>query len=70
GDAPGGPGSLAYGAVLGLVAGLAAVAASYVVVEVTAEGAAAGLPWAPAVLQAVVPLAACAPVALALHAAL
>ncbi len=70
GDAPGGPGALAYGAVLGLVAGLAAVAASYVVVEVTAEGTAAGLPWAPAVLQAVVPLAACAPVALALHAAL
>lgn len=67
GDAAGGPGALAYGAVLGLVAGLAALAASYVVVEVTAEGTAAGLPWAPAVLQAALPLAACAPVALALH---
>ena len=67
-DAP--AGALAYGAVLGLVAGLAALAASYVVVEVTAERAAAGSPWAPAVLQAVVPLAACAPVVLALDTAL
>ena len=70
GDGRAGPGALAHGAVLGLVAGLAALAASYVVVEVTAEGTAAGLPWAPAVLQAVLPLAACAPVALALTAAL
>ena len=70
GQGAGGPGALAYGAALGLVAGLTALDASYVVVEVTAEGTAAGLPWAPAVLQAVLPLAACAPVALALHTAL
>lgn len=70
GGAPGGTAAVAYGAVLGLVAGLAALAASYVVVEVTADGTAAGVPWAPAVLQAVLPLAACAPVALGLHTAL
>ncbi|MFP5370689.1 MAG: hypothetical protein ACLGI3_08060 [Actinomycetes bacterium] len=70
GGAPGVAGALASGALLGLVAGLAAVAASYVVVDVTADGVAAGGPWAPAVLQAVVPLAACAPVVLALDTAL
>lgn len=60
----GGPGALASGAVLGLVAALTALAANFVVVEATAKGR-----WAPAVLQAALPLAACAPVALAVQAA-
>jgi hypothetical protein len=71
-----------YGAALAGVAALTALAASYVVVEATAApdpsaGAAGGAPagrppsrWALAVLQVVLPLAACAPVALALHAVL
>ena len=58
--------ALGTGAVLGLVAGLGALAASYVVVEAAAEPTPAGPPWAAAVLQAVLPLAACAPVALGL----
>jgi hypothetical protein len=67
--------ALAYGAVLGLVAGLMALAASYVVVEATAVGeerreVAAGAPWVLAAVQAALPLAACAPVALALQAVL
>jgi hypothetical protein len=66
----GGAAALAYGAVLGLVAGLMAVAASYVVVEATAAGGhatgeGAVSPWLLAVVQAGLPLAACAPVALA-----
>jgi hypothetical protein len=78
-DPAGGPAALAYGAVLGLVAGLAALVASYVVVEATAvgaDGSADGTgdggtsPWALAVIQAALPLAACAPLALALQAVL
>ena len=71
-----GPAALAYGAVLGLVAGLVALAASYVVVEATAdeggatEGLASGATWVVAAVQAALPLAACAPVALALQAVL
>jgi hypothetical protein len=68
----GGPEALAYGAVLGLVAGLMGLAASYVVVELTAAdrpgpGDEATSPWILAVVQAALPLAACAPVALALQ---
>jgi hypothetical protein len=68
----GGPAALAYGAVLGLVAGLVGLAASYLVVELTAEGRVgtgdeATSPWILAVVQAALPLAACAPVALALQ---
>ncbi|MGY1617143.1 hypothetical protein ACI797_10405 [Geodermatophilus sp. SYSU D00691] len=56
-----------FGAVLGAVAALVAVAASYVAVETGGgRGRAVALP----VLQAVLPLAACAPVALALQTAL
>lgn len=72
----GGPAALAYGAVLGLVAGLMAIAASYVVVEATAdeeggvEGLASGATWVVAAVQAALPLAACAPVALGLQAVL
>ena len=70
------PEALAYGAVLGLVAGLMALAASYVVIEATAgegggpEGLAAGATWVLAAVQAALPIAACAPVALALMAVL
>jgi len=75
GEPSAGPTALAYGAVLGLVAGLMALAASYVVVEATAAGGdrrevAAGAPWVLATVQAGLPLAACAPVALALQAVL
>ena len=75
GEPSAGPAALAYGAVLGLVAGLVALAASYVVVEATATGGdrrevAAGAPWVLATVQAALPLAACAPVALALQAVL
>ena len=76
----GGPTALAYGAVLGLVAGLMAVAASYVVVAATSaadEGKVGGRskdgvpsPWVLAVVQAALPIAACGPVALALQAVL
>jgi hypothetical protein len=75
-DPAGGPAALAYGAVLGLVAGLAALVASYVVVEATAReadgtanGTAGGAtsPWVLAVIQAALPLAACAPLAVALQ---
>jgi hypothetical protein len=66
-----------YGAVLALVAALMALAASYVVVEATSvRGPAVEeedpplSPWVLAVVQVVLPLAACAPVALALQAAL
>jgi hypothetical protein len=68
----GGPAALAYGAVLGLVAGLMGLVASYLVVELTAAGRTgpgddATSPWTLAVVQAALPLAACAPVALALQ---
>ena len=68
----GGPAALAYGAVLGLVAGLVGLAASYLVVELTADGRIGTgddvtSPWIFAVVQAALPLAACAPVALALQ---
>jgi hypothetical protein len=65
--------ALVSGAVLGLVAALVALAASYVVVEAVAEGAdrddddAATSPWVLGAIQAVLPLAACAPVAVALQ---
>lgn len=77
GDPAGGPAAVAYGAVLGLVAALMALAASYIVVEATARGdatgdgeAAPGSHWTMAVIQTALPLAACAPVALALQTAL
>lgn len=63
---------LVHGAVLGLVAGLTGLAASYLVVDLaspdragTEDGAAS--PWILPVVQAGLPLAACAPVALALQ---
>jgi hypothetical protein len=68
--------ALVYGAVLGLVAALTALVTSYVVAAATAEDApqedgAPGEPrysaWALPVIQVVLPLAACAPVALALQ---
>jgi hypothetical protein len=58
-----------FGAVLGAVAALVAVAVSYVVVETDrgeGRGRAIGLP----LVQALLPIAACAPVALALQAVL
>ena len=81
GETAAGPAALAHGAVLGLVAGLVAVAASYVVVVATSpdadEGEVGGRsrdgvpsPWVLAVVQAALPIAACGPVALALQAAL
>jgi hypothetical protein len=72
----GGMAALVYGAVLGGMAGLVALAASYLVVEATATpddddpGDNRPSPWALAVIQAVLPIAACAPVALALQAVL
>jgi hypothetical protein len=78
-DPVGEPAALAYGAVLGLVAGLMGLAASYLVVELTADDGArsaddgagtadeATSAWVLAVVQAGLPLAACAPVALALQ---
>lgn len=63
-----------YGAVLGGVAGLVAVAASYLAVDCTADAdtdtGSGASPWAVSVIQAVLPIAACAPVALALLAVL
>jgi hypothetical protein len=68
--------AMVYGAVLGLVAALMAVAASYVVVAAHGDDAPqgnanAGEPrfsaWALPVIQVVLPLAACAPVALAMQ---
>jgi hypothetical protein len=70
---PGGASALGYGAVLALVAALTGLAASYVVVESTAVEHDEARPfslWALAVLQVVLPLSACAPVALGLQAAL
>jgi hypothetical protein len=71
--------ALVSGAVLGLVAALVALAASYVVVEGAAgdahgddhvEDDAATSPWVLGAIQAVLPLAACAPVAVALQSVL
>jgi hypothetical protein len=70
--------ALVYGAVLGGVAGLMALVGSYVSVEATADPAEddaarsvvadePASPWALAVIQAVLPLAACGPVALAMQ---
>jgi hypothetical protein len=63
--------ALISGAVLGLVAALTALAASYVVVEaMTGDDPgddAARSPWVLGAIQAVLPLAACAPVAVALQ---
>jgi hypothetical protein len=75
GDLPGRPTAAVHGVVLAAVVALVALAASYVVVEVTssADGGpqpAGPAPWSRAVLQVVLPLAACAPVALALQATL
>jgi hypothetical protein len=66
--------ALLLGAVLAGVTAMVALAASYVVVEVSAEGG-PGVdptlsPWALSVIQAALPLAACAPVALAMQAVL
>ena len=63
-----------YGAVLGGVAGLVSLVASYVVVEAEAAGPPEGEQpppvWALWVIQGVLPLAACGPVALALQSVL
>jgi hypothetical protein len=63
-----------YGAVLGGVAGVVALVGSYVVVEADAteppEGEQAPPVWALALIQGVLPLAACGPVALALQSVL
>jgi len=72
GALPTGPATLVYGAVLGGAAGLAALAASFFAVEgLTVEDAAAerDLPrtWALPAVQAVLPFAVCAPIALALQ---
>jgi hypothetical protein len=58
---------LLFGAALGVVAALGALAASYLSVESPAEAAGPARAWALPVVQAVLPLAACAPVALALQ---
>ena len=69
--------AVVYGAVLGIVASLTALAASYVVVAANAEDAPEGddgraceprfSAWALPLIQVVLPLAACAPVALAMQ---
>ena len=70
--------ALVYGAVLGGVAGLMALVGSYVCVEATGEvgdddepssvlAEEPPAPWALAVIQIVLPLAACGPVALAMQ---
>jgi hypothetical protein len=68
--------AVVYGAVLGMVASLMALAASYVVVaahgeDVPADGGTRSEPrppaWALPLMQVVLPLAACAPVALAMQ---
>ncbi|SOC49258.1 hypothetical protein SAMN05660748_1977 [Blastococcus aggregatus] len=74
GDALDAERSLVHGVVIGGVAALAALVASYLVVEVTPGGALDDeqrfSPWTLAVVQVALPVAACAPVALALQAAL
>ena len=58
--------ALLLGAALGAVAALGGLAASYIAVESPAETARPARGWALPVVQAVLPLAACAPLALAL----
>jgi hypothetical protein len=68
-DLPGARSAALFGAVLGGVAALVALVASYLVVEATrraAESHTVEAPWALTVLQVTLPLAACGPVALAL----
>jgi hypothetical protein len=68
GALPGTVAALLYGAVLGGAAALAGLAASFFAVEDPAEGTAGpSRTWALPVVQAVLPLAVCAPVALALQ---
>jgi hypothetical protein len=67
--------ALVHGAVVSGVAALTGLVASYVVVEATAEDAEPAeaqrfSPWVLAVIQVALPLAACAPVVLALQATL
>jgi hypothetical protein len=66
--------ALIYGAVLGGVAGIVSLVASFVVVEADAteppEGEQPPPVWALSLIQAVLPLAACGPVALALQSVL
>jgi hypothetical protein len=68
GELTGAATALVFGGVLAAVAALVALAASYLVAEATAD--AQPSPWALAVIQVGLPLAACAPVALALQEAL
>ncbi len=68
-DLSGAANAALFGAVLGGVAALVGLVASYLVVEATtptAGAATAETPWALTVLQVTLPLAACGPVALAL----
>jgi hypothetical protein len=68
GALPGTPAAVLFGAVLGGAAALAGLAASFFAVEDPAEGTAGPTrTWALPVVQAVLPLAVCAPVALALQ---
>ena len=66
-DLPGAPSALLFGAVLGGIAALVALVSSYLVVEAADS---AETPWALTVVQVVLPLAACGPVALAMLAVL
>lgn len=82
GDALDGERSLVHGVVIGGVAALTALVASYLVVEATPEAGPDGgsdgapddeqrlSPWTLPLVQVALPVAACAPVALALQAAL
>jgi hypothetical protein len=71
GDPVGAEVALVYGAVLGGVAGLMALAGSYLAVEAAGtEDDEPASPWAVGVIQGVLPLAACGPVALAMQAVL
>ncbi|SDE36650.1 hypothetical protein SAMN05660485_00716 [Blastococcus fimeti] len=78
GDALDGERSLVHGVVIGGVAALTALVASYLVVEATPEDVPADgpadeqrlSPWVLPVVQVALPVAACAPLALALQAAL
>lgn len=76
GNALDGVAAVVYGAVLGMVASLMALAAAYVVVAALGTGVAGEdgpaceprfSPWGLPLLQVVLPLAACAPVALAMQ---
>jgi hypothetical protein len=68
GALPGTPAALLYGAVLGGAAALSGLAASFLVLEEpSAEAAGPVRSWVLPVIQAVLPLAVCAPVALALQ---